>query len=99
MSDKELTTAILHLDETIAKANAAAERLVRCAESISNPVYSVSMRGRSGDLKIMAVRHFQGQICITVENPLDTVEEMQHRAITGERILPKRLTDQDFTDV
>lgn len=49
------------------------QALLKCAESISNPVYSVSMRGQSGELKILAVRHFQGQICITVED-ISTVQ-------------------------
>lgn len=69
------------LDETIAKANAAAEKLVRCAESISNPVYSVSMQGHRGELQIQAVRHFQGQICITVANPFETIPDREPKAI------------------
>lgn len=82
MSDKEMITAIQALEASIAKANAAAERLVRCAESISNPVYSVSMQGHRGELQIQAVRHFQGQICITVANPFAAVlDEVQHTAL------------------
>lgn len=82
MSDKEMITAIQALEASIAKANAAAERLVRCAESISNPVYSVSMQGHHGELQIQAVRHFQGQICITVANPFAAVlDEVQRTAL------------------
>lgn len=77
MSDKEMITAIQALEASIAKANAAAERLVRCAESISNPVYSVSMQGHRGELQIQAVRHFQGQICITVANPFSVLDSGQ----------------------
>lgn len=86
MSDKEVSdaNAILTLAQAVAKANEAAARLVRCAESISNPVYSVSMRGHRGELQIQAVRHFQGQICITVANPFAAVlDEMQRRALPG----------------
>lgn len=74
------------LDETIAKANAAAERLVRCAESISNPVYSISMEGYRGDLQIQAVRHFQGQICITVKNPFEVLDPGERARISGAKI-------------
>lgn len=81
MSDKEITQAILTLDASITKANAAAERLVRCAESISNPVYSVSMQGHHGELQIQAVRHFQGQICITVANPFDVIPGREPKMI------------------
>lgn len=85
MSDKEITQAILTLDASIAKANAAAERLVRCAESISNPVYSVSMQGHRGELQIQAVRHFQGQICITVANPFNDLQVERPNRLGGNR--------------
>jgi hypothetical protein len=70
MNDKNIVSKddLVPLTEAVKAATAAAERLVRCAESISNPVYSVSMRGHRGELQILAVRHFQGQICITVED-------------------------------
>ena len=71
------------LAAAIEKANAAAERLVKCAEGISNPVYSVVMQGRHGELQVQAVRHFQGQIILTVANPFDAVEQAQRRALPG----------------
>lgn len=86
MSDKEVTAqAILTLEAAIAKANAAAERLVRCAESISNPVYSVSMQGHHSELQIQAVRHFQGQICITVANPFEVIPGREPKLIGSNR--------------
>lgn len=86
MSDKEVTAqAILTLEAAIAKANAAAERLVRCAESISNPVYSVSMQGHHGELQIQAVRHFQGQICLTVANPFEVIPGREPKLIGSNR--------------
>lgn len=75
------------LADAIAKANAAAERLVRCAESISNPTYSVVMRGEQGELQILAVRHFQGQIIITVQSPFDAVPERQWKTINQDGVL------------
>lgn len=84
------------LDETIAKANAAAERLVRCAESISNPVYSISMEGHRGDLQIQAVRHFQGQICITVQNPFETIPDRQRPQISGAKITGILIDDHEL---
>lgn len=68
MSDIIKSDDLARLQTSIDKATEAATRLLKCAESISNPVYSVSMRGQRGELKILAVRHFQGQICITVED-------------------------------
>lgn len=79
---------IQSLAEAIAKANAAAERLVRCAESISNPVYSVVMQGHSGELQIQAVRHFQGQIILTVADPY-TVDAEQRRALSRQPLTLK----------
>lgn len=67
------------LEDAIRKANAAAEKLLRCAESISNPTYSIVMEGR--ELEILAVRHFQGQIAITVKSPLDHVEAQRRAAL------------------
>jgi hypothetical protein len=80
------------LEDAIAKANAAAERLVRCAESISNPVYSVVMRGHQGELQILAVRHFQGQIILTVEWPFNEIPGRQPNAIAQQRVLEHGLS-------
>lgn len=69
---KEVSTQanprVSSLEAAIEKANEAAAKLLRCAESISNPTYSVSMQGHKGDLTILSVRHFQGQICIMVKD-------------------------------
>lgn len=95
------------LEETIAKANAAAEKLVRCAESISNPVYSVSMQGHRGDLAIQAVRHFQGQICITVANPFGVLDPGQRAALQDAQNMArevlgkprKQLSEEPYEDI
>jgi hypothetical protein len=56
------------LADAINKANEAAAKLLRCAESISNPTYNVVMMSGK-QLTILAVSHFAGQISITVEDP------------------------------
>jgi hypothetical protein len=81
------------LEDAIAKANAAAERLVRCAESISNPVYSVVMRGHQGELQILAVRHFQGQIILTVESPFNEIPGRQPKVIDHGKVLEHNPND------
>jgi hypothetical protein len=90
LNEQQREDALRHrlqtLDETIAKANAAAERLVRCAESISNPVYSVGIQGMKGECQILAVRHFQGQISILVAPPGNQIEPLERKGITGNRI-------------
>jgi hypothetical protein len=63
------------LADAINRANEAAAKLLRCAESISNPTYNVVMGGKQ--LTILAVSHFAGQISITVEDP--AVVEMRNR--------------------
>lgn len=80
MSDIIKSDELARLQASIDKATEAATRLLKCAESISNPVYSVSMHGHRGELKILAVRHFQGQICITVEDA-NTLDSRQHAAL------------------
>lgn len=107
MSDIIKSDDLARLSASIDKATEAAARLLKCAESISNPVYSVSMRGHHGELKILAVRHFQGQICITVEdaNTLDSgqraaLEQAQNvaREVLGKP--QKRIgSDKDIIDV
>lgn len=83
--EEALRQRLRSLDETIAKANAAADKLVRCAESISNPIYSVSMEGHQGQLQVQAVRHFQGQICLTVANPFEVVPGRKPKSLYGSR--------------
>ena len=88
MSDKEILDP---LAAAIAKATEAANRLLKCAESISNPVYSVSMQGCPEPLQIQAVRHFQGQISITVANPFSSLDMNAERRRLG----TSKLIEQD----
>lgn len=101
MSDKDIVEKIDKLDATlnraeratagladsVARATEAAARLLRCAESISNPVYSVSMQGHHGDLQVQAVRHFQGQICITVANPFNDLQAERPNRLGQGRVI------------
>lgn len=90
----DVSVELNRLARAIEAANAAAEKLTRCAEGISNPVYSVVMDGK--ELSIQAVRHFQGQISIQVANPFTDVQrKQQHLAHDVE---PARLSKK-FTDV
>ena len=83
------------LADAIKKATAAADRLLKCAESISNPVYSVVMQGRTSELKILAVRHFAGQIVLTVEDPLSAFEQRQREQLNA----PNPRIGRDVIDV
>ena len=78
--------AVKRLEEAVIKATEAAATLLRCAESISNPTYIVTMDGR--DLEILAVRHFSGVISITVKSPFsDTAYEANRKAIEQQALL------------
>jgi hypothetical protein len=77
--------AVKRLEEAIKKSTDAAERLLKCAESISNPTYSVTMQGQQGELEIMAVRHFQGQIVISVKSPFSDIDIAQRKALNDQR--------------
>lgn len=70
--------AVRQLEAAVKKAAEAAEKLLKCAESLSNPTYSVSMQGHAGELEILAVRHFQGQIVLMIKSPFSEAEI--HRA-------------------
>jgi hypothetical protein len=76
----EVDRQVDRLAAAILRATEAAERLLKCAESISNPVYSVTMQG-AGNCDIQAVRHFAGQIEITVAPP-KTIEQRQKAQLT-----------------
>lgn len=65
------------LANAVNKATAAADRLLKCAESISNPVYSITMDGQA--LEILAVSHFAGQINIQVKSPFAAMDAVQLR--------------------
>jgi hypothetical protein len=69
------------LAAAINKATAAADRLLKCAESISNPVYSITMDGQA--LEILAVHHFQGQINIQVKSPFAAMDAAVKRRMLG----------------
>jgi hypothetical protein len=75
------------LTAAIHRASEAAEKLLKCAESISNPTYSVVMQGERGELQILAVRHFQGQIILTVQSPFNAVPERQWKTINQDGVL------------
>jgi hypothetical protein len=87
--------AVKRLEEAIKKSVDAAERLTKCAESISNPTYSIAMQGQASTLEILAVHHFQGQICITVKSPFSNIE-VERKALSDQQ---KRRLDEDIIDV
>lgn len=90
----ELDTRVLNaaerLELAVKKSTEAAERLLKCAEGISNPTYTVHMDGKT--LEILAVQHFQGQISLQVKWPFNDIQrsplgiEEQRRQIQGEGI-------------
>lgn len=73
------------LAAAVAKAAAAADRLLKCAESISNPVYSITMGGQA--LDILAVHHFQGQINIQVKSPLNDIPQRNRLGLTQDELM------------
>lgn len=64
---KEIDYGIGALAAAISKATSAADRLLKCAESISNPTYVVTMEGR--ELEILAAAHTAGVITLRVKSP------------------------------
>jgi hypothetical protein len=60
------------LETAIKAATEAAGKLLRCAESISNPTYVVTMEGR--ELEILAAAHTAGVITLRVKSPFTEVE-------------------------
>lgn len=75
--DTRVLDAAQRLELAVKASTEAAQRLLKCAESISNPTYSITMDGKS--LEILAVQHFQGQINIQVKSPFSTTAYEVHR--------------------
>jgi hypothetical protein len=63
---------IADLETAIKKATEAAGKLLRCAESISNPTYIVTMEGR--ELEILAASHTAGVITLRVKSPFTEID-------------------------
>lgn len=64
--------AVRQLEAAVKKATEAADRLLKCAESISNPQYVVTMEGQQ--LEILAAAHTAGVITLRVKSPFSTLE-------------------------
>lgn len=71
--------AVKRLEEAVVKATEAAGKLLRCAESISNPQYVVTMEGQQ--LEILAAAHTAGVITLRVKSPFTDIEKANHRAL------------------
>ena len=71
MNDLELQK-IADLETAIKKATEAAAKLLRCAESISNPTYIVTMEER--ELEILAAAHTAGTITLRVKSPFTDID-------------------------
>lgn len=78
---KEIDYGIDALAAAIAKATSAADRLLKCAESISNPTYVVTMEGR--ELEILAAAHTAGVITLRVKSPFTDIEKHRQAQIQG----------------
>jgi hypothetical protein len=65
------------LEEAIKKATEASAKLLRCAESISNPTYIVTMEGK--ELEILAASHTAGTITLRVKSPFTDIERSKLR--------------------
>ena len=70
---------IASLEEAIKKATEAAGKLLRCAESISNPQYVVIMEGQQ--LEILAAAHTAGVITLRVKSPFNAMEQANRKAL------------------
>lgn len=77
--DTKVLNATERLELAVKKSVEAADRLLKCAESISNPTYSVVMDGR--ELEIQMVRHFSGQKNIVVKNPFSLLDPRLKKAL------------------
>lgn len=83
MDNQLVVTKIASLEEAIKKATEAAGKLLRCAESISNPQYVVTMEGQQ--LEILAAAHIAGVITLRVKSPFDSVAEAQRKALNQQQ--------------
>jgi len=81
---KEIDYGIDALAAAISKATSAADRLLKCAESISNPTYVVMMDGR--ELEILAAAHTAGVITLRVKSPFTDVEAAKLRMIKPRKV-------------
>jgi hypothetical protein len=72
MNNGLVVQKIADLEEAIKKATDAAAKLLRCAESISNPTYIVTMEGR--ELEILAASHTAGTITLRVKSPFTNID-------------------------
>ena len=89
---KEIDYGIDALAAAIAKATSAADRLLKCAESISNPTYVVTMEGR--ELEILAAAHTAGVITLRVKSPFTDIEKRRQSQIEGPG--PGAISDQRY---
>ena len=67
------------LETAIKAATKAAGKLLRCAESISNPQYVVVMEGQQ--LEILAAAHTAGVITLRVKSPFTNIEKRSFKEI------------------
>ena len=79
MDNQLVVTKIASLEEAIKKATEAASKLLRCAESISNPQYVVTMDGQQ--LEILAAAHTAGVITLRVKSPFDSLAPHQRKVL------------------
>lgn len=77
--DTRVLNAAQRLELAVKASTDAATRLLKCAESISNPVYSITMDGQV--LEILAVSHFAGQINIQVKSPFAAMDAAARRRL------------------
>lgn len=71
------------LETAIKAATKAAGKLLRCAESISNPQYVVTMEGQQ--LEVLAAAHTAGVITLRVKSPLSDIDQGRRRALEQAR--------------
>jgi hypothetical protein len=84
MNDLILQSKISSLEEAIKKATEAASKLLRCAESISNPQYVVTMEGQQ--LEILAAAHTAGVITLRVKSPFATTAYEANQKALAEQV-------------
>lgn len=91
MNELELQK-LASLETAIKAATEAAGKLLRCAESISNPQYVVTMEGKQ--LEILAAAHTAGVITLRVKSPFTDIEKRQQSQIEGQG--PGAISDQRY---
>lgn len=93
MNELELQK-LASLETAIKAATEAAGKLLRCAESISNPQYVVTMEGKQ--LEILAAAHTAGVITLRVKSPFTDIEKRQRSQIEDQGQGPGAISDQRY---